>query len=143
MSYRRVNLQRMSRSAFSLTELMVVIVIIGLLAGAVAIGTRGYLAASRKGVAELELSKIAEALETYNGLEAGYPSADAGLEVLFKPLKSFDNGKLLKGDGNDPWGTPYEYVVPGPEGEPFEILCAGADKRFGTPDDLSNLDIGT
>jgi general secretion pathway protein G len=125
------------RGGFSLTELMVVIVIIGLLAGAVAVGTRGYLAASRKGVAKMELSEITNALESYNALRTRYPTTEEGLAVLTKSTDDFPGG-LLKGDLNDPWGNPYEYVVPGTNNEPFEIVCSGADGRFGTEDDISS-----
>lgn len=131
---------KINRDGFSLTELMVVIVIIGMLAGAVAIGTRGYLAASRKGVAEMEISEITNALESYNGLKTGYPSVVEGLAVLTESTEEFPGG-LLKGDLNDPWGNPYEYVVPGTNEEPFDVASSGADGRFGTDDDISSSDL--
>lgn len=133
--------RRIQRSGFSLAELMVVIVIIGLLAGAVAVGTRGYLAASRKGVAKMEISDISNALESYNGLKNGYPTEEEGLMVLTTSSDDFPGG-LLKGDLNDPWGNPYEYVVPGTNGEPYDVVSSGADGRYGTEDDLSSANAG-
>lgn len=129
-----------SRTGFSLTELMVVIVIIGLLAGAVAIGARRYLSAGRTGVAKMEIADIVQALESYNGVESGYPSQQEGLKVL---VESNDGGdSWLKGDLNDPWGNPYEYLIPGPEGAPFEVISSGPDGRIGTADDLSSQRLG-
>ncbi|MEM7456251.1 MAG: type II secretion system protein GspG [Planctomycetota bacterium] len=139
-SIRRIQRARVRRG-FSLTELMVVIVIIGLLAGAVAVGARAYMAAGRSGVARMEISQIVEALESYSAMKGRLPATNEGLQVLVESTDQFPGG-LLKGNLNDPWGNPYEYVVPGPDGEPYEILCSGADGRIGTDDDISNTELG-
>lgn len=139
MSYRR----RKVRAGFSLVELMVVIVIIGLLAGAVTIGVRGYLARGRQARVKMDLAKIEEAIESYYAFNSRYPSTDEGIDVLSQP-SSDGNERILKSIPKDPWGRPYEYVNPGPEGEPFEVVCYGADGREGgngDDADLSNLDL--
>lgn len=131
--YRRV---RTDRSGFSLTELMVVIVIIGLLAGAVAIGARTFLSAGREGVAKMEIATIVDALESYAALNVDYPEQ---LEELMKKTDQHPDGFLKTGNLKDPWENDYEYIVPGPDGEPYELVSSGPDKRFGTPDDISSL----
>ncbi len=132
---------RRRRAAFSLTELMVVIVIIGLLAGAVAVGARAYLAAGSQGVAKMEIGRIVEALESYSSqMQGRYPETSEGLGVLTESTARFPGG-LLNGNLDDPWGNAYEYVVPGDDDEPYEIISSGADGRIGTDDDISSTDL--
>jgi len=129
---------------FSLMELMVVIVVIGLLASVVSVSVRSYMAAARRNAAKLEITKICEALQMYYDNELkGYPPESEGLELLTKPTKKFSEG-YLKGKLTDPWGRPYEYLVPGPGKEPFEVISYGADGReggSGDAADVSNLDL--
>lgn len=129
------------RHGFSLMELMVVIVIIGLLAGAATVSVRGYLATARAGVAKTEIVKIVDGLETYSMVAKRYPSQEEGLEVLMKPIGDFSNGILKRKKLNDPWGNPYEYILNESGEEPFEVVCAGPDGRNGTRDDISSLSI--
>ena len=135
---------RTGRSGFSLMELMVVIVIIGLLAGTVTISVRSYMTAARRNTAKMEIAKISEALDMYYDNELkGYPSTGDGLAVLSKPTDKFPDA-YLKGKLTDPWGNPYDYIVPGPGREPFEIVCYGSDgKEGGTggAKDLSSLEL--
>ena len=135
---------RACRSGFSLMELMVVIVIIGLLAGTVTISVRSYMTAARRNTAKMEIAKIAEALDMYYDNELkGYPSTADGLAVLSKPTDKFPDA-YLKGKLTDPWGNAYDYIVPGPGREPFEILCYGSDgKEGGTggAKDISSLQL--
>ena len=132
------------RHGFSLMELMVVIVVIGLLASVVSISVRSYMAAARRNAAKLVITKICEAVQMYYDNELkGYPPESEGLELLIKPTKKFSEG-YLKGKLTDPWGRPYEYLVPGPGNEPFEVISYGADGReggSGDSADVSSLDL--
>jgi general secretion pathway protein G len=123
---------------------MVVIIIIGLLAGAVTISVRSYMSAARRNTARMEIAKIAEALELYYDTELkGYPSAADGLQVLTKGSEKFPNG-YLSGKLIDPWNRPYDYVVPGRGNMAFEVICYGSDgKEGGTGDakDISSADL--
>jgi len=114
---------------FTLVELMVVIVLIGLLAGAVALGTRSYLIAGKQAVARLEISRICQALDTFYASADRYPTNDEGIEVLAQPSEKFA-APLLSTFPKDPWGHPYEYVYPGRD-TPYEVLSFGADGRAG------------
>lgn len=124
------------RGGFTLTELLVVIAIIGLLSGIATVGMRAYLANSRIRVAKIEISKIVSALENYNSIKARYPSMAEGIAVLSESTDEFPGG-LLNGNLNDPWGRPYEYLIPGEDGEPFEVICLGPDGRQ-SDDDISS-----
>ena len=117
------------RNGFSLVELMVVIVILGLLAGVVTISVRGYLIRSRQQIARTEISTIQNALDTFYSQHSRYPTNEEGIEVLAK--KSEDGiDALLSKVPVDPWKNPYEYHSPGKNG-PYEIICYGADHREG------------
>lgn len=116
-------------SGFTLVELMVVIVLIGLLAGAVALGTRSYLVAGKQAVAKLEISRICQALDTFFTAYDRYPTNDEGIEILAQPSAQF-TAALLSEVPRDPWGHPYEYVYPGRE-RAYEVLSFGADGREG------------
>lgn len=126
MSYRN---QRRNRYAFSLVEIMIVIVIIGLLAGVVTINVRSYLTKAKQNAARQEIATIVTALETYYSTYSRYPSNDDGLTALTKPSKKLPDA-LLKGLPIDPWGNSYQYVSPGST-SPFEVICYGADAREG------------
>lgn len=117
------------RRAFSLVEVMVVIVIIGLLAGTATVSVRSYLIRSKQNVAKSELAKFVQALETYYAEYDRYPTTDEGLNALAEPSESFADG-LLATLPNDPWGNPYEYLNPG-RNSPYEVLSYGADGREG------------
>lgn len=103
-----------SRAGFSLIEVMVVVVIIGLLAGAVAIRVTGYMDTAKGNRAKSDIATIVDAIEAHYLSASRYPSNDEGLEAL--PLKN----------RRDPWGRVYEYNSPG-QGEPYEVFTMGAD----------------
>ncbi|MEO1527319.1 MAG: type II secretion system major pseudopilin GspG [Planctomycetota bacterium] len=132
------------RHAFTLMELMVVIVIIGLISGVVTVSVRSYLIQSKQQVAKLEISKICQALETFYTTYDRYPSNQEGLTVLATPSDDFAEG-ILAFLPADPWGNPYEYVSPGRE-RPYDVTCYGADSReggAGAAKDITSNDLAT
>jgi general secretion pathway protein G len=123
---------------------MVVIVIIGLLAGAVTMGVRSYLVSGKQSVAKLEIANICQALETYYSAYDRYPSNDEGLRVLTLPSAKFVDGLLSKVP-RDPWGHEYQYNQPG-RNRPYEVICFGADAReggTGADADLTSVEVET
>lgn len=112
-----------SRRAFSLIEIMVVVVIIGILAGAVAVGMGQYVENARINRAKSDLATIVMAIENYKiGPGNGrYPTQEQGLSVI----------DFEQGTGTDPWGRPYGYLIPGQNDEPYEVYTLGRDGRDG------------
>lgn len=135
--------QRRNRSGFSLVELMVVIVIIGLLAGAVSIRVRSYLIRGKRNVAKLEIAKICEAIDTYYTQYDQFPSSGKGLSELVEKSTAFPDGLLSKVP-TDPWGNAYQYNHPG-RTRPYEVICFAAGGREGGEGeeaDISSDDLG-
>lgn len=123
--WRRVSAKK--RAAFSLVELIVVMVILGMLAGLVAVRTRGYLVNSRKNAVKTEIKTILNALETFRIDQSRYPTEDEGIEILKQPTETWPEGFLSKVP-RDPWKNPYLYFV---SDEGVEVISLGADGREG------------
>lgn len=107
---------------FTLLELLVVIVIIGLLAGYVAPRYFSQVGKSEIQVARAQIDALEKALDQYRLDHRRYPSAEEGLAAVAPYLR-----KALP---NDPWGRPYLYRVPGQRGE-FEVFSYGRDGKAG------------
>lgn len=120
---------RKQRTAFTLVELMVVLVILAMLSGVVTVSIRAYLLRSKQSVAKIEISKMVQATDTYFATLDRYPSNAEGLATLAAKTDEFPEG-ILTFVPNDPWGNPYEYRSPGVESD-YEIISFGADKREG------------
>jgi len=133
----------MSRTkGFTLLELLVVIVIIGLLAGYVAPRYFGQVGRSEVQVARAQIESLEKALDQFRLDTRYYPTAEQGLEALVvKPANAtnWSGPYLKKAVPTDPWGRPYVYRVPGSKGE-FDLYSLGKDgKPGGTGEDA---DIG-
>ena len=117
------------RGAFSLVELIVVMVIIGLLSSLVALRTRSYLVSSKQNAARAQIATIVAAIESFYADQSRYPTGEEGIAILTESTNSFPEG-FLKKVPSDPWGNDYEYLNPGSE-SPFEVICFGGDAREG------------
>lgn len=138
----RRRIHTIRRAGFTLVELMVVIVLIGLLAGAVTLATRSYLVSGKQAVVRMEISKVSQAVDTFYTAYDRYPTSDEGIAILTQPSTKFEQGLLSKLPV-DPWGRPYEYLQPGRDA-PYEIISYGADGREGgegADRDLSSRDV--
>lgn len=122
------------RAGFTLLELLVVIVIIGLLAAYVGPKYFAQLGKSEVTIAKAQIEAFEKSLDTYR-LDVGrYPSTEEGLAALLvaPPAAAAKwNGPYLKKNiPPDPWGHPYAYRAPGPKGD-FEIVSTGKDGQPG------------
>ena len=118
------------RSGFTLLEIMVVVVIIGLLAGLVTVRTRSYISVSRQEAAKTELAKMRDALDAYYAVHSRYPTNEEGLAALTAKTPKFPDG-LLNKVPRDPWGNDYVYNCPGRGDSAYEVISYGADGREG------------
>jgi general secretion pathway protein G len=118
---------------FTLLELLVVVVIIGLLAGYVAPRYFGQVGKSQVSVAKAQIDALEKALDQYRLDMRGYPSTEQGLNALVaKPVgeSNWSGPYLKKAVPLDPWGNPYVYRTPGQKSE-FDLLSYGRDGRPG------------
>jgi general secretion pathway protein G len=125
-----------SDGGWTFMETLIVIAIVLILTSSVGFMTVQYLDRARTAAARSQIDSFAVALESYY-IDCGrYPSAEQGLEALWrKPgsgsAENWSGPYLYKNAPLDPWGTPYEYKVPGENGLPFGIRSLGADGREG------------
>jgi len=113
---------RNCRRALSLIEIMIVVVIIGLMAGVVTLATTGYLERAKKERARSEIDTYNTALDSDYLQKGRFPDTQEGLKVLVPDF--------VKAITTDPWGHPYQYLKPG-KSTPYEIISYGADGREG------------
>lgn len=122
------------QAAFTLLEILVVLVILGLMASLVGPQLFKQLGGSKTKAAALQIQELGAALDLYR-LELGrYPSTDEGLDALISKPRNVENwnGPYLKKNviRIDPWGNPYHYSAPGKNGE-FDLWSLGADNGEG------------
>ncbi|MCC6680518.1 MAG: type II secretion system major pseudopilin GspG [Phycisphaeraceae bacterium] len=125
---------------FSLVEIMVVLVIIGLLAGAVTVGTRNYLVKAKQNTAHAEIATICSAIDTFYSIYDRYPTNEEGLAVLMQKTSKLPD-PLLQQQPIDPWGRAYQYNQPGRNGA-YEVFSFGSDGREGGTPGSGEEDIG-
>jgi general secretion pathway protein G len=132
---------------FTLVEIMVVVVIIGILGALVVPKLLGRTGESRVTAAKVDIATMMQALKLYKLDNARYPNTEQGLQALVvKPTtgpaaNGWKAGGYLERLPKDPWGNQYQYLSPGVHGGEVEIFSYGADGQpGGTADDT---DIGS
>ncbi|MDO9541709.1 MAG: type II secretion system major pseudopilin GspG [Kiritimatiellia bacterium] len=142
----------MSKSGFTLIEILVVVLIISILAGIVGLSVLRHPAEAKVTAAKLQMKTFKSALQLYRMEQNHYPTQEQGLKALcIKPTSHplpekyptegyLESRKMPK----DPWNHDYIYLSPGRSQEPYEIITYGSD---GEPDgsgdaaDISSSDL--
>ena len=129
--------QRRRRAGFTLVELMVVIVIIGLLATVVAINVLPAQGKAMVGKAKADISTLEQAIETYRLDNLTFPTDQQGLQALVAPPAGLTQPERYREGGyvrhlpEDPWGNAYQYRRPSAHGGQFDVFSFGADGKEG------------
>ncbi|MBD3648372.1 MAG: type II secretion system major pseudopilin GspG [Pseudomonadales bacterium] len=125
---------RRRAAGFTLIEIMVVVVILGILGALIVPNIIGRPDEARVTAAQSDLQAIANALELYRLDNSHYPSTDQGLEALVTKPSGYPEPKRWNSEGYlkkvpvDPWGEPYMYIN---EGRDYDVYSFGADGREG------------
>ena len=126
---------------FTLLELLVVVAIIGLLAGIVAPRYFGQLGKSEVGTAKAQIDALEKSLDQYRLDTGHYPSTEQGLGALVERPQNepkWNGPYLRKAVPNDPWGKPFLYRIPGEKGD-FDLLSYGKDGAPGGTGDNADI----
>jgi general secretion pathway protein G len=132
------------RAGFTLIEIMVVIIILGLLATLVIPNITGYTEKAKREKARADIASLEGALELFKADNGFYPTTEQGLDALIIkpstgriPAKWMEGGYFKKGVPLDPWGNRYVYFAPGRRGEGYEVVSLGTDGQE-SDDDVSS-----
>lgn len=130
------------QEGFSLIEILIVMVILGLLASLVGPRLFGKLGTAKQKAAKTQIEMIIGALDTYRLDVGDYPSEQEGLEALVRDPghETWDGPYLKKGVPLDPWNNPYLYQNPGENGE-IDLSSYGKDNRPGG--EREDADVGS
>ena len=143
--------QRLNHGGFTLIEIMVVLVILGILVGFVGVRIMGKPEEARRTKAKVQISSLETALKLYKLDNGTYPTTEQGLQALIEPptvgqlSKAWRKGGYLeKGKvPKDPWENDYVYLSPGLHGD-FDLISYGSDGEpggEGKDEDINNWEL--
>jgi general secretion pathway protein G len=137
--------RRRRHAGFTLVEIMIVVIIIGLLAAFIVPQYMSRVDEARVTKTKDDIQAISTALTLYRLDNFTYPSTEQGLSALVqKPndpnVKNWRTGGYLQRMPKDPWGNPYQYALPGTHGGEYDLFSTGADGQPGG--EGNNADIG-
>jgi general secretion pathway protein G len=136
---------RVHERGFTLIEIMVVVIIIGLLAAVIVPQVMNRVDEARMTKAKSDLQSLETALTMYRLDNSKYPTTDQGLQALVvqptdPSIRHWRVGGYLQRVSKDPWGAEYQYVYPGTHGKEYDLYTLGADGQPGG--EGVNADIG-
>ena len=137
--------RREAQRGFTLIEIMVVVIIIGLLAAVIVPSVINKVDEARISKAKADIQSLETALTMYRLDNSKYPTTDQGLQALIvqptdPSIRHWRPGGYLQRVSKDPWGQDYQYVFPGTHGKEYDLYTLGADGQPGG--DGPNADIG-
>ncbi len=131
---------------FTLIEIMVVVIIIGLLAAVIVPSVVGKVGEARVAKARQDIQAMSTSLTMYRLDNFKYPTTDQGLKALIQQpadptIRNWRKGGYIQdGSLKDPWGNDYQYVYPGTHGREYDLYSYGADGQEGGTDE--DADVG-
>jgi general secretion pathway protein G len=130
---------------FTLIEIMVVVIIIGLLAAVIVPEVISHVDEAKVAKAKEDIQALETALTMYRLDNSKYPTTDQGLQALSQQpadptIKNWRPGGYIQRISKDPWGNAYQYAYPGTHGKEYDLYSLGADGQPGG--DGINADIG-
>ena len=134
------------QSGFSLLEVMVVLVIIGIIASMIVPNIMGSQDTAREQKAAIDIGSLETALSMYRSQNYNYPTTEQGLEALVdqtevEPIpRRFPEGGYIKRLPQDPWGNDYQLLNPGEHGK-MDVFSMGPDGEADTDDDIGNWNL--
>ncbi len=139
-----MNRRSCAQAAFTLIEIMVVVIILGVLAATIIPKFMGTTHEAKVSAAKAHVAELESALERLYVHMDRYPTTEEGLKLLVEPPTGDDKkwrGPYIKQLRPDPWGNPYQYRVPGMHHpSTFDLWSRGADGQDGG--EGANADIG-
>ncbi|MGB3917050.1 type II secretion system major pseudopilin GspG [Thiothrix litoralis] len=137
MSMSKAARHQPGQAGFSLTELMIVIVIIGILLGLV-FSNLNVMGDAQNLKAKKEVGDLKIKLEMYRADNGTFPASGALSALITNPGNAPRWRQYMKALPKDPWGNDYRYLNPGTRGGEIDIYSIGPDKREGTEDDVGS-----
>lgn len=139
-----------NQKGFTLIEIMVVVIILGLLAGLVLPRILGQEEKAKVEATKVQIRSLEDALDAFKLDNGFYPATDQGLEALIRkpesgrvPAKWRDGGYLKPARiPKDPWGKDFIYLSPGNENREYDIISYGADNEPGGEGNNADIESG-
>ena len=131
--------KKKQQQGFSLIEVLVVVVIMGMLIGLIGPNVLSQVDRARVTTAKSDIASLSQALDMYKLDNHFYPTSDQGLEALVSRPQSSPEPRNWNPEGYikgnklplDPWDGEYVYMSPGEDNRPYELISLGADARLG------------
>jgi general secretion pathway protein G len=146
---RHMSAKQARDAGFTLLEIMVVVVILGILAALVAPNVIRRIDDANVTKAKQDIRAFETALNLYRMDNFRYPTTEQGLEALVKQpndpnIRNWKPGGYVRSLQKDPWGNNYSYIAPGTRGGDYDLYTLGADNQpggEGTDADIGNWNI--
>ena len=137
------SIRGLAQRGFTFLEIILVVAIIGILAGLVGPRIVGKSKSAKMGAAKAEIASLSTSLMNYEINVGDFPSTSQGLRALLQRPSDVDERdwqKVIDRMPKDPWGEEYMYAYPSTNGMDFDLSSKGPDRQEGTDDDISNWD---